>query len=208
MIKVIEHPLIQHKLFLMRDRHTGTKNFRELTFEISQMIGYEAMRDLPTKLYKVETPITTTHAPDIASTKKLALISILRAGLAMSDAIASLVPAAKIGHIGIYRDHETKKAIEYFCKLPSDISEREIFLLDPMLATGASAKSAIDILKERGAKKIKFVCIISAPEGIKIITDAHPDVEIFTANIDEKLNEDAYIVPGLGDAGDRIFGTH
>lgn len=207
MIQVIQHPLIQHKLFLMRNKNTGTKEFRELTFEVSQLLGYEAMRDLPVKLYKVETPITTTHAPDIASSKKLALISILRAGLAMSDAIASLVPAAKIGHIGIYRDHDSKKAIEYFCKLPSDISEREIFLLDPMLATGASAKSAINMLKSRGAKKIKFVCIISAQEGIKVLTDSHPDVDIFTANIDEKLNSDAYIVPGLGDAGDRIFGT-
>ncbi|MFN7095524.1 MAG: uracil phosphoribosyltransferase [Burkholderiales bacterium] len=206
MITVIHHPLVQHKLFLMRDKTTGTKQFRELAYEISYMLGYEAMRDLKTELTSVETPLTTAKVPALTG-RKLALIPILRAGLAMSEAIADLVPAAKIGHIGIYRDPNTHLAIEYFCKLPSDIQQRAIFVLDPMLATGASAIAAIEALKKLGAKHIKLVCILAAPEGIAKLTKAHPEVKIFTAAIDEKLNEQAYIIPGLGDAGDRIFGT-
>jgi uracil phosphoribosyltransferase len=206
MITVIHHPLVQHKLFLMRDKTTGTKQFRELAYEISHMLGYEAMRDLKTELTSVETPLTTAKVPALTG-RKLALIPILRAGLAMSEAIADLVPAAKIGHIGIYRDPNTHLAIEYFCKLPSDIQQRAIFVLDPMLATGASAIAAIEALKKRGARHIKLVCILAAPEGIAKLTKAHPEVKIYTAAIDEKLNEQAYIIPGLGDAGDRIFGT-
>lgn len=206
MITVIHHPLVQHKLFLMRNKTTGTKQFRELAYEISYMLGYEAMRDLKTELTSVETPLTTAKVPALTG-RKLALIPILRAGLAMSEAIADLVPAAKIGHIGIYRDPNTHLAIEYFCKLPSDIQQRAIFVLDPMLATGASAIAAIEALKKRGARHIKLVCILAAPEGIAKLTKAHPEVKIFTAAIDEKLNEQAYIIPGLGDAGDRIFGT-
>lgn len=207
MVTIIDHPLVQHKLFLMRNKDTGTKQFRELTFEISQMLGYEAMRELKTRPTTVTTPLATTKVPALSGSKKLALVPILRAGLAMYDAILELVPSAKVGHIGIYRDPATHKAVEYFCKLPSDISEREIFLLDPMLATGASATAALNMLKARGAKQIKFVCILAAPEGINALKASHPDVAIFTGSIDEKLNEHDYITPGLGDAGDRIFGT-
>lgn len=206
MANIIYHPLIQHKLYLLRNKHTGTKEFRELVHEISQMLGYEAMKNLKTKLVSVDTPIATAMVPALDDTKIL-LVPVLRAGLAMSDAISVLVPTAKIGHIGIYRDHLTHKAIEYFCKLPIEIKDCEIFMLDPMLATGASAISAVAQLKERGASKITFVCILAAPEGIKLMESHHPDIEIYTAAIDEKLNENCYIVPGLGDAGDRIFGT-
>lgn len=208
MITVINHPLVQHKLFLLRNKDTGTKEFRELTYEISQMLGYEAMRSLKTEPTTVVTPLATTQVPALSAKKKLALVPILRAGLAMCNAILELVPAAKVGHIGIYRDPKTHQAIEYFCKLPKDIHKHEIFLLDPMLATGVSANSALNTLKSRGAKQIKLVCILAAPEGIKLIETAHPDIDIFTGAIDEKLNEQDYIVPGLGDAGDRIFGTH
>lgn len=206
MLHIIKHPLIQHKLYLMRDKSTGTKDFRELSDEISRMLGYEAMRGLKTKLTKVETPLATAMVPALTG-RKLALIPILRAGLAMSDAISSLVPVAKIGHIGIYRDPKTYKAVEYFHKLPTDIGSRDIFVLDPMLATAASAIAAISILKKHGAQNITFVCILAAPEGIKLLQDTHPEVEIYTACVDEKLNEHNYIIPGLGDAGDRIFGT-
>jgi uracil phosphoribosyltransferase len=190
----------------MRDKNTGTKEFRELTHELSQLIGYEAMRNIKTELVEIETPLVKTKAPVLAG-RKLALIPILRAGLAMADAIADFVPNAKIGHIGMYRDPNTHLPVEYYCKLPSDIENRDVFLLDPMLATGGSAIAAIDLLKQHGASNIKFVCILSAPEGVDKIRQAHPDVEIYTGSIDEGLNDHDYIVPGLGDAGDRIFGT-
>jgi len=205
-IHVISHPLVQHKLTIMRDKETGTKAFRELTHELSQLLGYEAMRNIRTELIEIETPVAKTKSPVLAG-RKLALIPILRAGLAMADAIADFVPNAKIGHIGMYRDPETHLPIEYYCKLPSDIEVRDVFVLDPMLATGGSAILAIDALKARGASNIKFVCILAAPEGIAKVQAAHPDVAIYTASIDEKLNDHQYIVPGLGDAGDRIFGT-
>ena len=205
-IHVISHPLVQHKLTIMRDKETGTKAFRELTHELSQLLGYEAMRNIRTELIEIETPVAKTKSPVLAG-RKLALIPILRAGLAMADAIADFVPNAKIGHIGMYRDPETHLPIEYYCKLPSDIEVRDVFVSDPMLATGGSAILAIDALKARGASNIKFVCILAAPEGIAKVQAAHPDVAIYTASIDEKLNNHQYIVPGLGDAGDRIFGT-
>ncbi len=205
-VHTITHPLVQHKLTIMRDKNTGTKEFRELTHELSQLIGYEAMRNIKTELVEIETPLVKTKAPVLAG-RKLALIPILRAGLAMADAIADFVPNAKIGHIGMYRDPNTHLPVEYYCKLPCDIENRDVFLLDPMLATGGSAIAAIDLLKQHGASNIKFVCILSAPEGIDKIRQAHPDVEIYTGSIDEGLNDHDYIVPGLGDAGDRIFGT-
>jgi len=205
-VHIIDHPIIQHKLTIMRDKDTGTKHFRELTQEISQLLGYEAMRNIKTELVEIETPIAKAKFPVLAG-RKLALIPILRAGLAMADAIADFVPNAKIGHIGMYRDPITHLPVEYFCKLPSDIESRDVFVLDPMLATGGSAILAIDALKKRGATHITFVCILAAPEGIARVRAVHPDVEIFTAAVDEKLNDHQYIVPGLGDAGDRIFGT-
>lgn len=205
-VHIINHPLVQHKLTIMRDKNTGTKAFRELAYELSQLIGYEAMRKLKTELIEIETPLVKTLSPTISG-RKLALIPILRAGLAMSDAIADFIPNAKIGHIGMYRDPETHLPIEYYCKTPTDIESRDVFVLDPMLATGGSAIATIDLLKKKGATNIKFVCIISAPEGIKKLHEAHPDVEIYTASVDEKLDDHQYIVPGLGDAGDRIFGT-
>jgi uracil phosphoribosyltransferase len=205
-VHTITHPLVQHKLTIMRDKNTGTKEFRELTHELSQLIGYEAMRNIKTELVEIETPLVKTKSPVLAG-RKLALIPILRAGLAMADAIADFVPNAKIGHIGMYRDPNTHLPVEYYCKLPSDIENRDVFLLDPMLATGGSAIAAIDLLKQYGASNIKFVCILSAPEGVDKIRQAHPDVEIYTGSIDEGLNDHDYIIPGLGDAGDRIFGT-
>lgn len=206
MATIISHPLVLHKLSLMRDKNTGTKEFRELAYEISQMLGYEAMRDLKTKAVSIETPVAVANVQAL-SDKKLALVPILRAGLIMSDAISKLVPIAKTGHIGIYRHPVTHEAVEYFCKLPSDINECETFVLDPMLATGASAIAAINILKQKGAKNIVFVCILSCPEGIEKLSSAHPDIQVYTAAIDEKLNDHSYIIPGLGDAGDRIYGT-
>lgn len=205
-IHVINHPLVQHKLTIMRDKNTGTKEFRELTHELSQLLGYEAMRNIKTQLVAIETPVAPMQAPVLAG-RKLALIPILRAGLAMADAIADFVPNARIGHIGMYRDPNTHLPIEYYCKIPTDIETRDVFVLDPMLATGGSAIAAIDLLKQKGATNIKFVSILSAPEGISKLRSAHPDVEIYTASIDERLNDHQYIVPGLGDAGDRIFGT-
>lgn len=205
-IHVINHPLVQHKLTIMRDKNTGTKEFRELTHELSQLLGYEAMRNIKTQLVAIETPVAPMQAPVLAG-RKLALIPILRAGLAMADAIADFVPNARIGHIGMYRDPNTHLPVEYYCKIPTDIETRDVFVLDPMLATGGSAIAAIDLLKQKGATNIKFVSILSAPEGISKLRSAHPDVEIYTASIDERLNDHQYIVPGLGDAGDRIFGT-
>lgn len=205
-VTVINHPLIQHKLSIMRDIHTGSKDFRELLEEISMLMGYEVTRNFQLEEVEIETPICKTKAKMLTG-KKVAIVPILRAGLGMVDGMLRLVPAAKVGHIGLYRDPETLKPVEYYCKLPSDIEEREIIVTDPMLATGGSAADAIKLLKDKGAKNIKLMCLIAAPEGIKAVLDAHPDIEIYVANVDEYLNDHGYIVPGLGDAGDRIFGT-
>ena len=202
----MDHPLIQHKLSLLRDKNTGSKEFRELTAEVTMLMCYEATRDLPLKEVEIETPMAVAKAK-IISGRKMAFVPILRAGIGMVDAILTLVPAAKVGHIGIYRDPDTHKPVEYYCKLPSDIADREVIVLDPMLATGGSAVDAISLLKRKGVKTIKFMCIIAAPEGMEHLTTAHPDVQVYCAALDEGLNENKYIVPGLGDAGDRIFGT-
>lgn len=204
--QILNHPLIQHKISLMRKKETGSKDFRELASEVATLMCYEATRDLPLKEVTVETPICRCKTKMIAG-RKLAIVPILRAGLGMVDGMLTLIPAAKVGHIGLYRDEETAKPIEYFCKLPCDISEREVIVVDPMLATGGSAVAAITFVKEYGCKSITLMNIIAAPEGIKAVREAHPDVDIFVAAVDEKLNDHAYIVPGLGDAGDRIFGT-
>lgn len=206
MVTVVTHPLVQHKLSVMRDVHTGVKEFRELAGEVSLLLAYEAMRDLETVQETVQTPITQAEFP-MLSGKKLALVAILRAGLIMTDAIVQLVPAAKVGHIGLYRDPQTLQPVAYYNKLPTDIAERRVFLTDPMLATGGSAVAAIERLKEAGATSIKLMCILAAPEGIAVIEREHPDVEIVVAAVDTHLNDHGYIVPGLGDAGDRIYGT-
>ena len=203
---ILDHPLVQHKVSLLRDKNTGTKEFKELVGEIAMLLCYEATRDLPTKEVDVETPIAVAKSRVLAG-RKLALVPILRAGLGMVDGMLSLLPAAKVGHIGMYRNEETLEPVEYYCKLPSDIAERDVLLLDPMLATGGSACDAITQIKKRGARSIKFLAIIAAPEGLAKVHDQHPDVDIYVAALDEKLNENGYIVPGLGDAGDRIFGT-
>ena len=203
---IFNHPLISHKITLLRDVNTGNMQFRQLVEEIAILMGYEALRDLPTEKIEIETPITKTVSPVIAG-KKLAIVPILRAGLGMVNGIHALVPTAKVGHIGLYRDHETLEPHEYYCKLPEDIDKRLVILLDPMLATGGSACAAVDFIKQRGCKHIKFMSIIAAPVGIKRLMDAHPDVQLYCGCLDEKLNENGYIVPGLGDAGDRIFGT-
>ncbi len=207
-VNILNHPLIQHKITLLRDERTGSKDFRELVSEIAALMAYEACRDLPVQDVTVKTPITTTVGKTLGG-KKLALVPILRAGLGMVSGIERLIPAARIGHIGMYRNEKTLEPVEYFCKMPADLTEREILLLDPMLATGGSAIAAIGALIKRGAdiKSIKFLCLVSAPEGIKNLTEAYPQLQIYTASVDEKLNENGYIVPGLGDAGDRIFGT-
>ena len=205
-VHVFDHPLIQHKLSILRDKNTGTKEFRALVNEIAGLMCYEATRDLPTEEVLVETPICTAKCRKLAG-KKMAIVPILRAGLGMVDSMVDLIPSAKIGHIGLYRDPETHEPVEYYCKLPEDIGNRYVFLVDPMLATGGSAVAAIDFLKAKGCKKIVMMNIIGCPEGIKAVTEAHPDVDIYMAACDERLNEHAYIIPGLGDAGDRIFGT-
>lgn len=205
-VEIVDHPLIQHKISLLRDRNTGTKEFRDLVSEVAMLLCYEATRDLPTEEVEVETPIALARTKVLAG-RKLALVPILRAGLGMVDGMLSMIPAAKVGHIGLYRDEETLKPIEYYCKLPSDINEREVLVLDPMLATGGSASDAITLIKQRGAKHIKFIGLIAAPEGMKALHEAHPDVDIYVGTLDERLNDQGYIVPGLGDAGDRIFGT-
>lgn len=203
---VFDHPLIQHKISILRKKSTGTNEFRALIEEIAMLMGYEALRDLPLEDVEVETPIETCMTPMIAG-RKLAVVPILRAGLGMVNGILALVPSAKVGHIGLYRDPETYEPVEYYCKLPADCEEREVFVVDPMLATGGSCIAAIQMLKNRGVKNIRFMCIIVAPEGVKKLQEAHPDVEVYIGALDEKLNEHGYIVPGLGDAGDRIFGT-
>ena len=204
--QVISHPLIQHKLSILRREDTSTKDFRELVNEIAMLMGYEVSRDLPLEEVEIQTPIIKTVQKQLSG-KKLAIVPILRAGIGMVDGFISLVPAAKVGHIGMYRDEETLEPVEYLVKLPEDIDQRQIFVMDPMLATGGSAILAVDSLKKRGAANIKFVCLVAAPEGVKKLQDAHPDIDIYTASLDERLNENGYIVPGLGDAGDRLFGT-
>ncbi|HGA2566417.1 TPA: uracil phosphoribosyltransferase [Streptococcus agalactiae] len=204
--QVISHPLIQHKLSILRRTTTSTKDFRELVDEIAMLMGYEVSRDLPLEDVEIQTPVATTVQKQLAG-KKLAIVPILRAGIGMVDGFLSLVPAVKVGHIGMYRDEETFQPVEYLVKLPEDIDQRQIFVVDPMLATGGSAILAVDSLKKRGAASIKFVCLVAAPEGVAALQEAHPDVDIYTAALDEKLNEHGYIVPGLGDAGDRLFGT-
>lgn len=201
-----KHPLVQHKITMIRDKNTGTNEFRKCIEEIAMLMGYDALSDLPLEDVEVETPIEKTKSPMIAG-KKLAIVPILRAGLGMVSGITALVPSAKIGHIGLYRDEETHEPHEYYCKLPTPIDQRTIFVLDPMLATGGSAISAIDFIKQHGGKHIKFLCIIAAPEGVNRLHEAHPDVEIYIGHVDRELNDAAYICPGLGDAGDRIFGT-
>ena len=203
---VMDHPLIQHKLTILRDEKTGSKQFRELVSEIAMLMCYESTRDLPLKEVETKTPITTAKTKVLAG-RKMAFVPILRAGLGMVDGVLSLIPAARVGHIGMYRDPETHKPVDYYCKLPSDLETRDVFVLDPMLATGGSAIDAVARIKEFHPKRIKFMCIIAAPEGIKAFTEAHPDVPVYCAGLDDHLNEHAYIVPGLGDAGDRIFGT-
>ena len=205
-VHVFDHPLIQHKLTHIRDKKTGTKEFRELVDEVATLMAYEITRELPLMEVEVETPVQKSQSKVLAG-KKLGVVPILRAGIGMVDGILNLIPAARVGHIGLYRDPETLQPVEYYVKLPSDVSERDFFLVDPMLATGGSAIEAVNSLKKRGAKNIRFMCLIAAPEGVKAMTDAHPDVDIYIAALDEKLDEKGYIVPGLGDAGDRLFGT-
>lgn len=203
---VFDHPLLQHKLSILRDENTGTKQFREMVSEIAMLMCYEATRDLPLADIEIKTPMCSMKAKTVSG-KKLAIVPILRAGLGMVDGVIQILPTAKVGHIGLYRDHDTHEPVEYYCKLPTDISERDVIVLDPMLATGGSASASVKFIKERGVKHIKFMCIIAAPEGIERLHADHPDIDIYCAAKDEKLDENCYILPGLGDAGDRIFGT-
>ncbi|PGS52719.1 uracil phosphoribosyltransferase [Bacillus sp. AFS041924] len=205
-VYVFDHPLIQHKVSLIRKKDTGTKEFRALVDEVAGLMAFEITRDLPLQEVEIQTPVATAKAKVIAG-KKLGIVPILRAGLGMVDGFLQLVPAAKVGHVGLYRDPETLKPVEYYVKLPTDVEERDFIVIDPMLATGGSAVEAINSLKTRGAKNIKFMCLIAAPEGVEVLQKAHPDVDIYIAALDEKLNDHGYIVPGLGDAGDRLFGT-
>ncbi|MDR3541161.1 MAG: uracil phosphoribosyltransferase [Desulfosporosinus sp.] len=205
-LQVLDHPLIQHKLSLIRDEKTGSKEFRELVEEVAMLMAYEVTRDFPLQEIEVKTPVALAKVNVLAG-RKVGLVPILRAGLGMVDGMLRLIPAAKVGHVGLYRDPETLLPVEYYCKLPNDIEERDLIVIDPMLATGGSASAAITFLKDRGAKNIKLMCLIAAPEGIKTVQNAHADVDIFIAAVDERLNDHGYIVPGLGDAGDRLFGT-
>lgn len=206
MVHVLDHPLLQHKLSILRDENTGVKDFREIVSEVATLMCYEATRDLPLEEVEIQTPVAKAVTRQISG-KKLAIVPILRAGLGMVEGILTLIPSAKVGHIGLFRDPETLKPVKYYCKMPTDIAERDVIILDPMLATGGSASAAIDFVKEYGVKHIKLMNIIAAPEGIRRVREDHPDVEIYVAAVDEKLNDHCYIVPGLGDAGDRIFGT-
>ena len=203
---ILDHPLVQHKVSHLRDRNTGTKEFKELVSEIATLLCYEATRDLPTEEVEIETPVAIAKTR-VLSGRKLALVPILRAGLGMVDGILNLVPAAKVGHIGLYRDPETHLPVEYYCKLPKDVAERDLIVVDPMLATGGSSVAAINFIKQRGCKSITLMCLVGCPEGVRAVQEAHPDVDIYIAAIDEYLNENKYIVPGLGDAGDRLYGT-
>ena len=205
-VLVMEHPLIQHKIGIIRRKETSSKEFRELVSEVAMFMAYEATRDLRLTDVEIETPLKKTTVKELAG-KKMAVVPILRAGLGMVEGMLNMVPAAKVGHIGLYRDPETLKPVEYYCKLPADCGEREVFVTDPMLATGGSAVAAITMLKEKGVKNIRFMCLIAAPEGVKALTEAHPDVDVYVGALDECLNDHGYIMPGLGDAGDRIFGT-
>lgn len=205
-VTVIDHPLVQHKLTLMRRKETGTKDFRELLEEIAMLMAYEITRDFPLKEVDIETPVAKCRSK-VLSGKKVGVVPILRAGLGMLSGVLNMIPAARVGHIGLYRDPETLKPVEYYCKLPSDVEERTLIVVDPMLATGGSASAALQLIKDRGAKSITLMCLVAAPEGIRVINHDHPDVPLYVAAIDERLNEKGYIVPGLGDAGDRIFGT-
>ena len=205
-VTIMEHPLIKHKIGIIRRKETGSKDFRQMISEIAMLMCYEATRDLKLQDVDIETPLCKTTVKELEG-KKLAVVPILRAGLGMVDGMLTMIPAAKVGHIGLYRNEETLEPVEYYCKLPKDCSEREIFVVDPMLATGGSSVAAIQMLKERGCKNIKFMCIIAAPEGVERMQKEHPDVDIYVGALDEKLNENGYIIPGLGDAGDRIFGT-
>ena len=205
-VHILDHPLIQHKVTLIRDKNTSSKDFRELLQEITLLMGYEITRDLPLEDVEVETPITKTIGKRLAG-KKMGIVPVPRAGLGMVEALLDLIPSARVGHIGLYRDPQTLKPVEYYCKLPSDIGERFFIVTDPMLATGGSASAAITLLKERGAKTIKLMCLVAAPQGVEVVQKEHPDVDIYVAVLDDHLNEKGYIVPGLGDAGDRIFGT-
>lgn len=205
-VHVLDHPLIQHKLTIIRNKETGTKTFREVVNEIARLMAYEVSRDMPVEDVEIETPLVKTTQQQLSG-KKVVIVPILRAGLGMVDGMLDLIPAARVGHMGVYRDEETHEPVEYFCKMPQGIDERLVLVVDPMLATGGSAIASIEALKNRGAKDIKLVVLVAAPEGIERVQEEHPDVEIYTASVDEKLNDDAYIEPGLGDAGDRLFGT-
>ncbi len=205
-LHIINHPLIQHKLTYIRNKNTGTKDFRELVDEVATLMAFEITRDMPLEEIEIETPVSTAKSK-ILSGKKIGIVPILRAGLGMVDGILKLIPAAKVGHVGLYRDPETLKPVEYYVKLPSDVEERDFIVVDPMLATGGSAIDAIQSIKQRGAKNIKFMCLVASPQGVEAVQEAHPDVDIYVAALDEKLNDHGYIVPGLGDAGDRLFGT-
>ena len=205
-VNVIDHPLIQHKLTLMRRKETGTKDFRELLEEIAMLMAYEITRDFPLKEIEIETPVAKCKSK-VLSGKKVGVIPILRAGLGMLNGVVNMIPAARVGHVGMYRDPETLKPVEYYCKLPSDVAERQLIVVDPMLATGGSASAALTLLKEKGAKSIVLMCLVAAPEGVRLVNEEHPDIPVYVAAVDEKLNDHGYIVPGLGDAGDRIFGT-
>ena len=205
-VNVIDHPLIQHKLTLMRCKETGTKDFRELLEEIAMLMAYEITRDFPLKEIDIETPVAKCKAKVLAS-KKVGVVPILRAGLGMLNGVVNMIPAARVGHVGMYRDPKTLKPVEYYCKLPGDVEERTLIVVDPMLATGGSSAAALDLLKQKGAKSMILMCLVAAPEGIRLVNEAHPDVPVYVAAIDDHLNDKGYIVPGLGDAGDRIFGT-